>query len=101
MNIAEQITSAGFTLNGISNNSDCLILVFDQAHRITNCNEESRRLLGASPDQLLGQKLNQPLKLGYLQTLIMQNSCFKGQPILIDGRQHFCDFSPIEKNDKP
>jgi transcriptional regulator with PAS, ATPase and Fis domain len=101
MNIAEQIKAAGFALNGITNNSDCLILVFDQTHRITNCNEESRRLLGACPEQLLGQKLNQPLKLGYLQTLIMQNFCFKGQPILIDGRQHFCDFSPIEKNDKP
>jgi len=101
MNIAEQIKAAGFALNGISNNSDCLILVFDQAYRITNCNEESRKLLGASPEQLLGQKINQPLKLGYLQTLIMQNFCFKGQPILIDGRQHFCDFSPVEKNDQP
>jgi hypothetical protein len=27
----------------------------------------------------------------------MQNFCFKGQPILIDGRQHFCDFPPSKR----
>lgn len=100
MKIAEQIKAAGFNLNGIANNSDCLVLIFDCNHRITNCNEESRQLLGKRPEQLLGQKLNQPLKLGYLQTLIIQNFCFKGQPILINGRQHFCDFSPIEKDEQ-
>ena len=101
MNIAEQIKTAGFSLNGIINNSDCLILVFDQNYRITNCNGESRPMLGRSPEQLVGQKLNLLLKLGYLQTLIMQKFCFKGQPILLDGRQHFCDFSPVEKNEQP
>ncbi|PLX92653.1 MAG: sigma-54-dependent Fis family transcriptional regulator [Desulfuromonas sp.] len=98
MKISEQIKAAGFCLDSINNSSDCLLLSFDQEYRITGCNEESYRLLKLRPEQLLGQKLNQPLKLGYLQTLIMQNYCFKGQPLLIDGRQHFCDFSPLEQN---
>ncbi len=101
MKISEQIKKADFSLAGINNSADCLLLSFDRQHRITNSNEESFRLLGLRPEQLLGQKLNQPLKLGYLQTLIMQNYCFKGQPLLIDGRQHFCDFSPLEKANQP
>ncbi|MDT8421425.1 MAG: sigma 54-interacting transcriptional regulator [Desulfuromonadales bacterium] len=98
MKISEQMKAAGFCLDSINNSDDCLLLSFDQEYRITGCNEESYRLLKLRPEQLLGKKLNQPLKLGYLQTLIMQNYCFKGQPLLIDGRQHFCDFSPLEQN---
>ncbi len=100
MNVSEQLNEAGFTLDNIANSSDCLILTFDRHYRITNCNEESFRMLGQRPEQLLGQKLNQPFKLGYLQTLIMQNYCFKGQPLLIDGKQHFCDFSPLEEKNQ-
>lgn len=100
MDLNEQIIEAKFNLNGISNNCDCLLLTFDQLYRITNCNEESYRILGRRPEQLLGKILNQQLKLGYLQTLIMQSYCFKGQPLLVDGRQHFCDFSPLETDNK-
>ncbi|NOY12650.1 MAG: PAS domain-containing protein [Deltaproteobacteria bacterium] len=96
MNINDQINAADFCLDGISNSGDCLLLSFDPHHRIINCNEESYRILGKRPEQLIGQPLNQPLKLGYLQALIMQNYCFKGQPLLIEGRQHFCDFSPFD-----
>lgn len=98
MKISEQIRSADFCLNGINNNSDCLLISFDQQYRISSCNNESYRLLKLRPEQLIGQRLNQPLKLGYLQTLIMQNYCFKGQPLWIEGQKHFCDFSPLEKN---
>lgn len=97
MKVSEQIRRAGFSLDGIDNSNACLLLTFDQQYRITNCNEESFCLLGQRPEQLIGQKLNQPLKLGYLQTLIMQGFCFKGQPLIIDGVQHFCDHSPIEQ----
>ncbi len=100
MKISEQIDHAGFSLSGIRNSGESLLLVFDQQYQITNCNEESQPLLGLRPEQLIGQKLNQPLKLGYLQTLIMQGYCFKGQPILLNGLQHFCDFSPIINNEQ-
>jgi transcriptional regulator with PAS, ATPase and Fis domain len=96
MNITEQIRKAGFDLETITNVGDCLLLTFDQQYQITSSSEESFRMLGLRPEQLLGQKLTQPLKLGYLQTLIMQGYCFKSQPLLIDGHQHFCDFSPTE-----
>lgn len=100
MEISEQIKAASFSLDGINNSSDCLLLSFDEQYRITGCNEESYRLLKQRPEQLLGKRLNQPLKLGYLQTLIMQNYCFKGQPLRINERQHFCDFSPLEQNNQ-
>ncbi len=97
MKVNEQINRANFNLANIKNSGDCLLLTFDQQYRITDCNEESFALLQLRPEELIGQKLNQPLKLGYLQTLIMQGYCFKGQPLLIDGRQHFCDYSPLEQ----
>ncbi len=98
MKVSEQISNAGLSSGRMNQSDDCLLLTFDQQHRITNCNEESFRLLNKRPEQLLGQKLNQPLKLGYLQTLILQGYCFKGQPLVIEGCQHFCDYTPLEQN---
>lgn len=97
MTISEQFQSAGFNLGDIRNNSESLLISFDLSYRITNCNEESYRLLGLRPEELLGQKLTQSLRLGYLQTLILQNCCFKGQPLWINGQQHFCDYCPLEQ----
>ena len=101
MKVTEQLKEVGFSLDGINNHSDCLLLTFDQQYRITNCSEESQRILKQRPEQLLGLKLSQPFKLGYLQTLILQGYCFKAQPLLIDNRQYFCDFSTTEQDGRP
>ncbi len=97
MGFAQQTKDAGFNLGGYEVSLESWLVVLDHEQRIATSNEESFSLIGKRPEEIIGQRLGQVIKLGFLHTFIVQGFCFKAQPVWLDGIKHFCDYAPLDK----
>ncbi len=95
MGFAQLAEDAGYSLKGYSPLEESWLVVIDQEQRITTSNEECFALLGKRPAELIGQRLGQVLKLGFLHSLLLQGICFKAQPVWIDQIKYYCDYLPL------
>ncbi len=97
MGFAQQAKDAGFNLGGYEVSQESWLVVLDHEQRIATSNEESFCLIGKRPEEIIGQRLGQVIKLGFLHTFIVQGFCFKAQPVWLDGIKHYCDYAPLDK----
>jgi len=97
MGFIEQIAEAGFSPAGLELPADSWLVVLDRAQRITTCNEDSFAFVGKRPEELIGQRLGQVVRLGFLHSFMVQGFCFKSQPLWIDSTKYLCDYAPLEQ----
>ena len=98
MGFAQLAENAGYSLNGFTPLEESWLVVLDQEQRITTSNEEAFALLGKRPEELIGQRLGQVIKLGFLHSLVIQGVCFKSQPVWINDTKYYCDYLPLAKD---
>lgn len=99
MAVAEEITQDGAGLEALKK-TDQWVVVLDRENGITDSNEVSFALLGKRPEEIIGRKLEQVIKLGCLQPLMSRGFCFRDQPLLLEGRRLYGDFAPLEDGQK-
>jgi len=98
MGFAQQARDAGFDLGDRPLPNECWLVILDREQCIATSNEESFALVGKRPEELIGQRLGQVIRLGFLHSLIVQGVSFQGQPVWIDGSKYFCDYTPLGKD---
>jgi len=98
MGFAQQVSEAGFNLGEYQVIHESWLMVLDHEQRITTSNEECFGLIGKRPEEIIGQRLSQVIKLGFLHSFVVQGFCFKAQPIWIEGVKHYCDYAPLTKD---
>lgn len=98
MGFAQQTKDAGFNLGDYEIPQESWLMVLDHEQRIATSNEESFILIGKRPEEIIGQRLGQVIKLGFLHSFIVQGFCFKAQPIWIESVKYYCDYAPLDKD---
>ncbi|PNU19278.1 sigma-54-dependent Fis family transcriptional regulator [Geothermobacter hydrogeniphilus] len=98
MGFAQQVRDAGFDLGDRDLSTESWLVVLDQRQCIATSNEECFALIGKRPEEIIGRRLGQVVRLGFLHSFIVQGVSFTGQPIWIDGVKHFCDYAPLGRD---
>ncbi|WP_020677743.1 sigma-54-dependent Fis family transcriptional regulator [Geopsychrobacter electrodiphilus] len=98
MGFAQVAERAGYNLDGVTPLEESWLAVLDSEQRIITSNEECFALLARRPEELIGQRLGQVIKLGFLHTLLVQGVCFKSQPVWINNVKHYCDYTSLGKD---
>lgn len=98
MGFALEVEEAGYSLEGLAPLEESWLTLLDAEQRIVTSNEECFLLINKRPEELIGQRLGQVLKLGFLNALIIQGVCFKSQPVWINSVKHYCDYTALSKD---
>ncbi len=97
MELARSIEKAPFDLNGPPGAHECWVVELDHELQIVASNDACLALIYKKPEDVLGQKIDQVVKLAHLNSLLMKGFCFRSQPIQWEGQAFLCDFTPAEK----